>query len=90
VSTETLDNTLTIPVDSEHGALRLVVVLTFVTIWIAGFVVMSLLIPNNGLSLLAILIGFGVAYVVTTLVERFLKQRWPSGRAVQVDENAAA
>jgi hypothetical protein len=84
---ETVDNTLTISVDSEHGALRLVVILTFIIVWIAGFVVVSLLIPNNGLSLLAILIGFGAAYGITTLVERFLKQRWPSGRAVQVDRN---
>jgi hypothetical protein len=38
------------------------------------------------LSLLAVLVGFGIAYGVTALTERFLKTRWPSGRAVQIDK----
>ena len=67
--------------------MRLAVVLTFIAVWIVSFILFSNLIPNEGLSLLAVLIGFGVAYGVTALLERFLKTRWPSGRFVQVDKD---
>lgn len=67
--------------------MRLAVVLTFIAVWMVSFVIFSMVIPNVGLSLLAVLIGFGVAYAVTALLERFLKTRWPSGRFVQVDRD---
>lgn len=67
--------------------MRLTVVLTFIGVWIVSFIVFSRVIPNEGLSLLAVLIGFGVAYAVTALLERFLKTRWPSGRVVQINRD---
>lgn len=67
--------------------MRLTVVLIFIVVWIASFIILSMVIPNEGLSLLAVLLGFGVAYGVTALLERFLKTRWPSGRAVQIDRD---
>lgn len=82
---EALESTLTIPVDREHSAMRLTIVLAFIAIWIVGFILASVLIPNEGLSLLAVIIGFAIAYGSTALLERFLKTRWPSGRIVQID-----
>lgn len=82
----TLQDSVTIPVDREHGALRLAVVVIFVAAWAVSFIVLSAVIPNEGFSLLAVLVGFGIAYGVTALTERVLKTRWPSGRVVEVDK----
>jgi hypothetical protein len=84
---QALDNTLVISVDREHSAMRLTIVLAFVALWIIGFIVSNAVIPNEGLSLLAVIIGFGVAYGSTAVLERLLKNRWPSGRTVQVDRS---
>lgn len=85
MSTENLDSALVIPVDREHSAMRLTIVITFIALWVISFIIASTVIPNEGISLLAVLIGFGVAYGVTALLERILKTRWPSGRVVRVD-----
>ena len=82
---QAVDNALTIPVDREHSAMRLTVVVVFIAMWVISFIVASAVIPNEGLSLLAVIIGFGVAYAVTALLERFLRTRWPSGRITQID-----
>jgi hypothetical protein len=86
VNAQAVENRLAIPVDNEHGALRLTVVLTFIFVWIGSFFVFSLLIPNDGISLLAGVIGFGAAYGMTATFERYLKRHWPSGRVVQIDQ----
>src|SRR5664279_4013352 len=78
---------LSIPVDKEHGGIRLIIFLVFIGAWIASFVVLSVVIPNDGFSVLAILLGLGISYIVTSLVDRLLKQSWPSGRVVQVDKD---
>ena len=67
--------------------MRLAIVLTFIAVWIVGFIIFSYVIPNEGFSLLAVLLGFALAYGVTALLERYLKTRWPSGRVVQVDKD---
>lgn len=67
--------------------MRLTIVIAFVAIWVISFVLASVLIPNAGLSLLAVIIGFAIAYGSTALLERVLKTRWPSGRTVQVDKS---
>jgi hypothetical protein len=81
------EDRLVIPVDSEHSAIRLTVVFVFIVVWIISFFVISTIITNEGISLLAVLLGFPIAYGVTTLLERFLRRRWPSGRVVQVDKS---
>ena len=67
--------------------MRLTVVLTFIGVWVVGFLIFSVVIPNDGFSLIAVLLGFGAAYGVTALLERYLKTRWPSGRVVQIDKD---
>ena len=81
---------LTIPVDREHGGLRLVIAAFFVVLLVVGFIVISAVVPAQGINLLAglgaLLIAAGGAYVL----EQQLKQRWKSGRAIQVTEDAVA
>lgn len=80
-----VEDQLIIPVDKEHGAIRLTVVFVFIAVWIISFLIISAVLGSSGLGLLSILLGFPIAYGVTALFERFLKQRWPSGRVVEVD-----
>lgn len=82
-----VEDRLVIPVDTEHGGIRLVVILTFIAIWVVSFFVVNALIHSEGVGLLAIFVGFPVAYGITALFERFLKTRWPSGRFVEIDKD---
>jgi hypothetical protein len=78
---------LTFQVDPEHGAKRLTIVATFVIGWIIGFAVLNTLIPGTGLNIIAVLGGFAVTGGVTWVAERLLRQRWPSGRIVEIHED---
>jgi hypothetical protein len=78
---------LHIPVDREHSALRLTIVIAFLVTWVIGFFVSGALIANTGFSLLAVLIGFALAWGVATLLERGLRGRWQSGRVVHADKD---
>lgn len=73
--------------DPEHGALRLVVFFAFIVGWLLGFLISTSLIANEGINLLAVLIGFVTAYLLSAITERVLKNRWHSGRAMEVDES---
>ncbi|MBK8026415.1 MAG: hypothetical protein IPK19_34765 [Chloroflexi bacterium] len=72
-------------VDREHSGLRLAVLATFVVVWLIVFFVVSSLIASEGPSLLAVIVGFAVAYGATLLAERYLKGVWVSGRTVRID-----
>lgn len=70
------------PVDAEHGQLRLVVAGVFIGVAIISFFVLLAVIPANTLNLLAVLGALVIAAVFTSVVERQLKARWPSGREI--------
>jgi hypothetical protein len=74
-------------VDAEHGALRLSILIAFGAAWLVTYLILSTLIPGAGLNLLAILVSFVAAYLVSLVLERALKGRWHSGRSVEVDAN---
>jgi hypothetical protein len=78
---------LRFPVDADHGRLRFTVVLAFAAIWALGFFLISTLTDGGGFNLLAILGGLLLAYALTTSIERWLRPRWPSGRAVELDDD---
>ena len=82
-----VEDRLIIPVDTEHNGIRLAVIVAFISVWVISFIVISAVISSQGVGVLAILLGFPIAYGVTALLERFLKQRWPSGRVIQIDKN---
>ena len=72
-------------VDREHGALRLSIVLIFIAAWIISFTILNALIANEGLNIIAIVASFGVTALLTQQLEKVLKERWPSGRAISVE-----
>jgi hypothetical protein len=86
---ESIINTssLTIPVDSEHGALRLSVVGIFVGVWIITFAIANSVITNEGFNLIALIIAVVVAGLVARGSEQVLQKRWPSGRVVEMNAN---
>lgn len=72
--------------DPEHGALRSAIFGLFFAIWVIGYILVNALIPNDGLNIIAGLAGFGLAaLLVSRVLEPQLRQRWPSGRAVQLE-----
>jgi hypothetical protein len=73
------------PVDPEHGALRLSIIGILMVSSIAGFLVFNALIPGEEINLIAAILGFIAAVVITWQFERYLKRRWPSGRTVAID-----
>jgi len=79
------NQTASFAVDREHGALRLSIVLVFILGWVISFVVLNALIENEGLNILAIVASFGLTALLTQQIEKRLKERWPSGRAVEVE-----
>lgn len=80
-------DSLTLAVDSEHGALRLSVVILFIATWIITYVIANALISSDGFNLIAIIIAFVVSALVARTSEKTLQERWPSGRNVDMDEN---
>lgn len=79
--------TIAFPVDSEHGALRSAIFGLFFVIWVIGYLVVSALIPAEGLNIIAGIAGFGLAALLVSLViEPYLRKRWPSGRTLQMDD----
>lgn len=80
-------DSLNFAVDSEHGALRLSVVLLFIATWIVVYAIANALISSEGFNLIAIIIAFVVSALIARASEKTLQQRWPSGRIVELDEN---
>jgi hypothetical protein len=79
-------DSIVIPVDSEHGGIRFAVVIIFLVGWVLGYLVISAVVSSAGLNIIALIGGFFIAYGLTALIERYLKQRWPSGRAIHIDD----
>ncbi len=89
METHSSNQTLIIPVDPEHGALRATLLLTFLALLVICFAVFNALIPSVGLNILALIAGFAAAAALSYFViEPFLKRRWPSGRTVEFDQEA--
>ncbi|MEZ4666787.1 MAG: hypothetical protein R3E39_02505 [Anaerolineae bacterium] len=80
---------LNFPVDREHVRLRLGVVVLFVALWCISFAIINAFIPSSGLNIIAGLIAFGLAALGGRLIEPRLKQFWPSGRNLKLDNSGA-
>jgi len=80
-------STINIPVDSEHGALRLSVVAIFVIAWALTYMVVNSLLTSEGFNIIALIAAFVVSGLVARASEQALQKRWPSGRSVQMDDN---
>lgn len=75
-----------IPVDADHGTLRLTIVVAFLILLVISYMVIDRVIPSEGLNIIAIFAGFAITYLITQWAENWLKKRWPSGRTLQIDE----
>ncbi|HEX2907573.1 MAG TPA: hypothetical protein VHO69_11965 [Phototrophicaceae bacterium] len=81
----TSETTLTFPVDPEHSALRSTVFASFFAIWLGTYILINALFPNEGLNLIAGIVGFGLAaLLVSQVIEPGLRRRWPSGRHLDI------
>jgi hypothetical protein len=78
---------ITIPVDNEHGALRLSVVAIFIVIWVITYMIANSLISSEGFNLVALIAAFAVSGIVARASEQALQKSWPSGRSVQMDDS---
>lgn len=76
--------TVSYPVDAEHSGLRLVIVIVFGILLVITYVLINLVVPNEGLNIIGVLISFVVTALLTQQVEKQLRYRWPSGRKVVV------
>jgi hypothetical protein len=77
---------LAIPVDSEHGGIRLVVVGIFIASTGIVYAIVNALVINEGLNIIALFTAFVAAGLIARFSETALQKRWPSGRMVEVDE----
>lgn len=76
---------LRLPVDPEHGFLRLVVMLTFVLSGVGSYVLLNILLAQVPfINLIAIGVAVVIAMLTTRGVESGLKRRWPSGRVFEI------
>jgi len=87
-SSQELEN-LRLQVDREHSGLRLGMVGLFFAILVIAFLITNVLISSEGFNILAGLIAFAIAAVVTRLSDPLLKRLWPSKRSLQLDANGA-
>lgn len=83
--TSDFSSPLVLPVDREHMGIRFGLVGFYVVFWIITFAVLNVVIPSEGPNIIAGLIAFIAAAVGIRLVDPLLKERWPSGRTVEID-----
>ena len=81
------NETLTFTVDPEHAGIRLITIVLFLGGLVFWYLVVSLLL-GGGFNLIAVIAAFVLTYGTTTVVEKQLKEKWPSGREITVSEEA--
>lgn len=79
-------SSLTIPVDPDHGGLRFAVIVIFVVLVFVLYFLINLILPAEGFNIIALIVALIATYFVLQQIEKRLKQRWPSGRVVEMDE----
>jgi hypothetical protein len=77
-------SSLTYDVDPEHSGIRFAVVAAFALIWIVAYFLVQLVTNPVGFDIIAVVVGFIVTMLLTQQVEKLLKQRWPSGRKLEI------
>lgn len=71
-------------VDAEHGGIRFVVFVIFMVFLVLSYILLSVIFQAEGLNVIAIFGSFLVAGVISSVTERQLKHRWPSGRKLHI------
>lgn len=92
----TAENTLTVPstatglrlpVDPEHGMLRLLVIVSFVVSGLGTYLLLNTFVGDRipFMNLISIGMAILMATFITRSVEAGMKRRWPSGRVFEID-----
>lgn len=75
-------------VDPEHSGLRLAVVGVFGISAVILYFVTTRIIPQlSGINIIAAVVALAGATVLTQVIDRLFKQRWPSGRSLRIVED---
>lgn len=61
-------------------------VFIFAFLLIASYLVLNLIVPAEGVNLVAVLGSLALTFGLSQVIENRLKVRWPSGRRVEVNE----
>jgi hypothetical protein len=81
----TAAETFSLPVDPEHSGLRMMVVVVFLISGVLFYLIMTQLIPQlSGINIIAAVVALAGATILTQLIDRLFKQRWPSGRQLRI------
>jgi hypothetical protein len=70
------------PVDAEHSGIRAAGCGAFTVLLVVGFVLGNILIANG--AVFGLILGLATAAVGAQLLDRYLKQNWPSGRKLVI------
>ncbi len=89
MNASSVQETLQLQVDPEHNALRLATIGLFIAIMVVAFLITNAIIPSDGFNILAGLIAFGLAAIITRLSDPILKRWWPSKRNLLLDADGA-
>lgn len=76
---------LRVPVDPEHGLLRLIVMITFLISGIGSYLLLNVVLGEVPfINLISIGLAILIAMLTTRAVESGMKRRWPSGRYFEI------
>lgn len=89
MNTSPQQDSLQLHVDPEHNGVRLGMVGLFVAILVITFVVANALISSDGFNILAGLIAFGLAAIITRFADPVVKRLLPSKRLLSLDASGA-
>ncbi|MBC8170219.1 MAG: hypothetical protein H7X77_01045 [Anaerolineae bacterium] len=81
----TNDSSQVFSVDPEHAGLRIAIVGVFFVAAALIYLTTSVLVPVVGVNLIGVVAAVVGASLLTQMVDRLFKQRWPSGRQLKID-----
>src|SRR5262245_45840826 len=73
------------PVDPEHAALRLAIIVVFFGVAIIAYVVANSIFQGEGFNIFAVVIGVAAGIGAMQLIDGVFKKRWPSGRVLEIE-----
>lgn len=74
-----------VPVDPEHAALRLAIIVVFFGAAILGYVVTNTVLQGEGFNIIALVVGIAAGIGGMQVIDSVFKSRWPSGRTLEIE-----
>lgn len=79
------DSALVFPVDPEHAGLRITVVIIFFVTAFVIYALTSVIMPVQGINIIGVAAAVIGASLLTQVIDRLFKERWPSGRQLKIN-----